>query len=85
MTRKKDLKVLSELVEQSDVPYTTIILYLANEGLLEKYYSELELRKQYPLEPSITEAEFNRIVNGEKDSKTKQGNTRNTTQKKEEK
>ncbi len=85
MTRKNNnLKVLSELVEQSDVPYTTIVLYLANEGLLEQYYSELELRKQYPLEPSITEAEFNRIVNGEKDSKTKKGNTKDNTQKKEE-
>ena len=85
MTRKNNnLKVLSELVEQSDVPYTTIVLYLANEGLLEQYYSELELRKQYPLEPAITEAEFNRIVNGEKDSKTKKGNTKDNTQKKEE-
>lgn len=76
MTVKKNLKVLSELVEQSDVPFTTIVLYLANEGLLEQYYDELELRKQYVLEPTITEEEFNKIVNGEskKDSRTKKDN-----------
>lgn len=75
MTRRKNLKVLSELVEQSTLPFTTIVLYLANEGLLEQYYNELELRKQYPLEPSITEEEFNRIVSGEpKDSKSKTDN-----------
>lgn len=76
MTVKKNLKVLSELVEQSDVPFTTIVLYLANEGLLEQYYEELELRKQYVLEPTITEEEFNKIVNGEskKDSRAKKDN-----------
>jgi len=76
MTVKKNLKVLSELVEQSDVPFTTIVLYLANEGLLEQYYDELELRKQYVLEPTITEEEFNKIVNGEskKDSRAKKDN-----------
>lgn len=71
MSKKKDLKVLSELVEQSNVPFTTIVLYLANEGLLDQYYNELELKKHYTLEPTITEEEFNKIVNGEsKDSKT---------------
>jgi len=76
MTVKKNLKVLSELVEQSDIPFTTIVLYLANEGLLEQYYDELELRKQYVLEPTITEEEFNKIVNGEskKDSRAKKDN-----------
>lgn len=76
MTVKKNLKVLSELVEQSNVPFTTIVLYLANEGLLEQYYDELELRKQYVLEPTITEEEFNKIVNGEskKDSRAKKDN-----------
>jgi len=75
MSKKKDLKVLSELVEQSTVPYTTIVLNLANEGLLKQYYEELELRKYYSLEPTITEEEFNKIVNGKsKDSKTKKDN-----------
>lgn len=66
---KKQLRVLSELVEESSVPFTQIILYLANEGLYEQYYNELELRKKYPLEPSITEDDFNNIVNG-KNKKT---------------
>lgn len=72
---KKQLRVLSELVEESSVPFTQIILYLANEGLYEQYYNELELRKKYPLEPSITEDDFNNIVNG----KTKK--TTNTSKK----
>ena len=36
---KKQLRVLSELVEESSVPFTQIILYLANEGLYEQYYN----------------------------------------------
>lgn len=78
---KKQLRVLSELVEESSVPFTQIILYLANEGLYEQYYNELELRKKYPLEPSITEDDFNNIVNG-KNKKT--NNTSKKDNKKEE-
>ena len=78
---KKQLRVLSELVEESSVPFTQIILYLAKEGLYEQYYNELELRKKYPLEPSITEDDFNNIVNG-KNKKT--NNTSKKDNKKEE-
>jgi hypothetical protein len=76
MSNNKNLKVLSELVEQSNIPFTTIVLYLANEGLLEQYYTELDLKKQYTIEPTITEEEFNRIVSGgvKKGRKTKKDN-----------
>lgn len=62
--KKSNLRVLSELVEESPLPFTKIMLYLADNDLFEKYFEELELRKQYALEPSITEEDFNNMMSG---------------------
>ena len=57
--------VLSDLVLNSDVKYTKIILELSRAGLLKQYYEELEL-KQFTdeLEPTITIDEFDKIIDG---------------------
>lgn len=82
---KKQLRVLSELVDESEVPFTQIILYLANEGLYEQYFDELQLRKKYPLEPSITEEDFNNIVNGNNKVKKSTNNSKKDNKKEEDK
>ena len=61
---KNDKKVLSDLVLSSDVKYTTIILELCRVNLIEQYEEELKLRGKVELEPTITEEEFNKIING---------------------
>ena len=61
---KNDKKVLSDLVLSSDVKYTTIILELCRVNLIEQYEEELKLRGKVEIEPTITEEEFNKIING---------------------
>ena len=55
---------LVELVESSDVHYPSIIMDLHRAGLLEQYENELEVYGKEDIEPSLTLAEFNKIVEG---------------------
>lgn len=53
---------LVELVESSDLHYPLIIMNLSRAGLLEQYEKEKEVQGRLDIEPSITEAEFNKIM-----------------------
>ena len=55
---------LVELVESSDVHYPSIIMDLHRAGLLEQYENELEVYGKEDITPSLTLAEFNKIVEG---------------------
>ena len=62
-TTKADKLVLVDLVEASNVRLTSIIMYLSREGLLNQYYDELDKkRKGIPIIPTLTEAEFKKII-----------------------
>jgi hypothetical protein len=56
-------KTLVELVEASEVSIISIIMDLSQNGLLDQYREELSLKEQgIPIIPSITEAEFKKII-----------------------
>ncbi|WP_405286359.1 hypothetical protein [Methanobrevibacter sp.] len=56
-------KTLVELVEESEVSIISIIMDLSQNGLLDQYREELSLKEQgIPIIPSITEAEFKKII-----------------------
>ncbi len=55
---------LVELVKNSDVHYPSIIMDLHRAGLLEQYKEELEVYEKEDITPSLTLAEFNKIVEG---------------------
>lgn len=55
---------LVELVQSSDVHYPSIIMDLHRAGLLEQYKNELEVYGKEDITPSLTLAEFNKIVEG---------------------
>ena len=55
---------LVELVKNSDVHYPSIIMDLHRTGLLEQYKEELEVYEKEDITPSLTLAEFNKIVEG---------------------
>lgn len=55
---------LVELVQSSDVHYPSIIMDLHRAGLLEQYKNELEIYGKEDITPSLTLAEFNKIVEG---------------------
>lgn len=55
---------LVELVQSSDVHYPSIIMDLHRAGLLEQYKNELEVYGKEDIAPSLTLAEFNKIVEG---------------------
>ena len=64
-TKKKTepKKTLIELVEQSEVSLTSIIMDLSQNGLLDQYREETIQKEQgIPIIPSITEAEFKKII-----------------------
>lgn len=62
-TTKADKLVLVDLVEASNVRLTSIIMDLSREGLLNQYYDELDKkRKGIPIIPTLTEAEFKKII-----------------------
>ena len=64
-TSKKDeeKKTLVELVESSNVKFTSIVMDLAEHDLLNQYREELEAQeKGITIIPSITEAEFKKII-----------------------
>ena len=65
MTTKKDeeKKTLVELVESSNVKFTSIVMDLAEHDLLNQYREELEAQeKGITIIPSINEAEFKKII-----------------------
>lgn len=53
---------LVELVANSDLHYPLIVMNLSRAGLLEQYEYEKEAFGTLDIEPSITEAEFNKIM-----------------------
>ena len=69
MANKNNKRILSELVDESETPKDTIILQLAMNGLFEQYVSEIKTPNKKLLEPSISEDEFNKIINPDKKSK----------------
>ena len=62
---KEEKFTLVELVQSSDVHYPSLIMDLHRAGLLEQYEQELEVFGKEDIEPSITEAEFKKIVEAE--------------------
>ncbi|MBQ6220027.1 MAG: hypothetical protein IJH63_00345 [Methanobrevibacter sp.] len=62
-TKNADKKILVDLVQASDVRLTSIIMDLSKHGLIDQYYEELaNKQKGLPNTPSITEAEFKKII-----------------------
>ena len=60
---KGDLKTLLELVENSTVSKFKIGINLSKKGYLKQYYEEERRHKAgFPIEPSMTELEFKRII-----------------------
>ena len=60
---KEELKVLYDLVEASGIEFLSIIMDLSKNGLVDQYYTEEKLReKGIPITPTITEAEFKKII-----------------------
>lgn len=56
-------KTLVELVEVSNLNFTSIVMDLSEKNLLEQYREELEAKKQgIPIIPSLTEKEFKKII-----------------------
>ena len=62
---KEEKFTLVELGQSSDVHYPSLIMDLHRAGLLEQYKQELEVYGKEDIEPSITEAEFKKIVEAE--------------------
>lgn len=68
MTKKKTSKktsekfTLVELVSNSDLHYPLIIMNLSRAGLLQQYNEEAEAYGRLDIEPTMTEAEFNKIM-----------------------
>jgi len=62
-TRKKDLKTLVELVENSNISLTLIIMELSRTGYLTQFYEEKEkLMNGLKIEPSMSEKDFEKIM-----------------------
>lgn len=58
-----ELKTLIELVDNSKVGKFIIGVKLSKSGYLKQYHEEEKLRKGgFPIEPSMTEEEFNKII-----------------------
>ena len=53
---------LVELVKASDEPLPSLVMDLHQAGLLEQYHEELEAYGRLDIEPTITKAEFNKII-----------------------
>ena len=53
---------LVELVDNSDMHYPLIIMNLSRAGLLQQYEEEKEAFGRLDITPSMTEAEFNKIM-----------------------
>lgn len=53
---------LVELVANSDLHYPLIIMNLSRAGLLQQYEEEVEAQGRLDITPTLTEAEFNKIM-----------------------
>ena len=53
---------LVELVNNSDLHYPLIIMNLSRAGLLEQYENEKEAYGRLDIEPTLTEAEFKKLM-----------------------
>ena len=53
---------LVELVKSSDAHYPSIVMDLHRAGLYEQYLEEKKAEGRLDIEPSITKAEFNKII-----------------------
>ena len=53
---------LVELVRNSEVPFPSIVMDLHREGLLTQFYEELDAEGRLDIEPSLTQAEFDKII-----------------------
>lgn len=53
---------LVELVANSDLHYPLIIMNLSRAGLLQQYEEEVEVQGRLDIAPTLTEAEFNKIM-----------------------
>lgn len=53
---------LVELVNNSDMHYPLIVMNLSRAGLLEQYETEKEALGILDIEPSMTQAEFDKIM-----------------------
>ena len=68
MTKSKKKKetaekfTLVELVENSDLHYPLIIMNLSRAGLLQQYEEEKEAFGRLDIEPSMTQAEFDKLM-----------------------
>ncbi len=68
MTKKKKKETpeekftLVELVQSSDMHYPLIVMNLSRAGLLEQYEEEVEAQGRFDINPTLTEAEFNKIM-----------------------
>ena len=58
----KEKFTLVELVKNSDLHYPLIVMNLSRAGLLEQYEKEDEAQGRLDIKPTITEAEFNKIM-----------------------
>ena len=66
-SKKKETKsdekfTLVELVSKSDIHYPSLVMDLHRAGLLQQYEEEVEAQGRIDIEPTITEAEFNKII-----------------------
>lgn len=65
-TKKKETSekklTLVELVDNSDVHYPLIIMNLSRAGLLQQYEEEKEAFGKFDITPSMTQTEFNKIM-----------------------
>ena len=54
---------LIELVNEADVHYPALVMVLAEAGLLEQYYQEAQDYGRLDIKPTITRAQFTKIIN----------------------
>lgn len=53
---------LVELVRKSEISYPSIVMDLHRAGLLQQFEEELEAEGRLDIEPTMTEAEFKKII-----------------------
>lgn len=72
MARKKtektssSKKCLIDLIEESEIPYWKMVMDLSRTGLDKQLEEEIRLKRLgEPIQPTITESEFNKEIIGE--------------------
>ena len=61
-TSKDEKFTLVELVNDSDLRYPLIVMNLSRAGLYEQYEEEKAALGKYDIKPTLTKAEFNKIM-----------------------